>query len=137
MFDILRQFIWTRFNGQLDIKDIHLRQTDKFRVDNENTIPFTFYNYAIMLKNLKIGVVYTSIFDNGVKTVNLIKVDPMFRNKGVGRYVLTKFFHGAYLWADNPDASRLYARIGKPGKKFSRRENLELQQLMGYGVYKV
>lgn len=127
----------------LDFKSIQLVKTGKGRTSNlfgigvdTNVI---WYNIVMRIKGkfVKIGECETFEFDNGIKNLNFIKVNPSLRNKGVGTYVIQKFFKG-YFTSGNEKLFAILRRIAKLNKKFTSKENKAYNKAFnGRGIWKL
>lgn len=137
----LLQKIVRLFIKKIDPNRIQLKKVDTERANEQNdTIlePSTCSVYKIKYNRLTIGTVVTLVADNGVKYLSNIDIIAPFRSLGIGRYVLSHYFSGYFIMADNSRASKLYARLGKMYNKFTNQEFNDFIRLCGmHGVYKL
>ena len=97
------------------------REPDYDEEDSEQTLLYESYNLSVMLDGKKIGYGYLYLFydedgDLSVAYVKDINIDEAYRNHGYGTSVLRQLsdkYDGIYICPDNPDAERLYDRLGR------------------------
>ena len=97
------------------------REPDYDEEDSEQTLLYESYNLSVMLDGKKIGYGYLYLFydedgDLSVAYVKDINIDESYRNHGYGTSVLRQLsdkYGGIYICPDNPDAERLYDRLGR------------------------
>ena len=99
------------------------RETDYYDEDesgDEQALLYETYNLSVMLGGKKIGYGYLYLFydedgDVSVAYVKDININEEYRNHGYGTSVLQQLsekYGEIYICPDNPDAERLYDRLG-------------------------
>ena len=122
---------------QINLNDIQLKLVNKHREDFDEVSQETKV-YDIMLGGKKIGKIETYHNSFGMNYVSQFKISPQLRSKGIGSFVLKKFFKGYFISAGNPRVRSLYNRIGKGQDKFTGKENKILAQSTGmWGTWRI
>lgn len=94
--------------------------------------------YDILLENKKVGEIETLETSLGLNYVSYIGVNPAFRGKGIGGYLLKKYFRGFFISAGNQRVQSLYNRLGRNQNKFTNKENKLLARNMGmWGTWRI
>lgn len=127
---------------EINLNKIKLVETAQGRGRMYNGIGFVDTKFDIIAeidgKEKRIGIAETNVFDNGVKYVVNWKINPSLRGRGIGTFILKKFFRGYYLYNGNDRVKSLYERLGKPQSKFSTKENRQfLTAFSGTGLFKI
>lgn len=127
---------------KIDYSTIKLKKVGSGKGSMYNGLDFIVSNYNICMdiKGVEkvIGIVDTYTFKNGLKYVNNWKINPSMRGKGIGTYVLKKYFRGYYLYNGNDRVKSLYNRVGKPQSEFSTKENKKyLEAFASNGLFKI
>ena len=138
----LLQAVCKKFIKQIDFNKVRLVKVDSGKAsDLEGSIGDDAYFefYKIKYSVLTIGCV--SVLFNKAKTiryVNSLDINPAFRSRGIGGYILKHYFSGYYIMADNSRAGKLYARLGRSYAKMTTKELRDFLALNGmHGVWKL
>lgn len=131
---------------QFNMDNVFLERCKSFKMPFANKIVIGMY-YPIKYKvfgkmPIEVGYVIAYKFNNSNNVyVSGIEIKRLFRNHGIGSYILKKHFPGAFIIAGNERVKNLYERMAeKPYEKFSKKEKEEFNDLTaatGYGTYKL
>ena len=122
----------------IDLNKVQVVLFHKHKEEFNPGVTQEFRAYHITLDNKRIGRIETLSTSFGVNYVSQFKIDSRLRGKGIGTYVLKKFFKGYFISAGNPKVQSLYNRIGKGQDKFSGKENKMLAKSMGmWGTWRI
>lgn len=139
----LLQAVCKKFIKQIDYNKIRLKKVDSGKADvywgSEVGDDVYYEIYKIKYQVLTIGSIVL-LFNKAktIKYVSSIDINPAFRSRGIGGYILKHYFSGYYIMADNPRAGKLYERLGHSYAKMTTKELREFLSLNGmHGVWKL